>query len=189
MYYIFGYLTVGVLVLIFAVLQKRRQNGFVEGFTNAIMEDLHPERKRWRYRLLHEIIIPSLAGLLMIISWPYAIYVHVKYQQNEAIVEDEEEIPEPPVFAVEMKDLLEKTSRQEIEAKEIIFDPLGAVPNLPFGHLNASWQQFIANMESGDTLWTFSALWKAEWGRPETRQGYAIVRDATIPHHYVTKYS
>jgi len=189
MYYIFGYLTVGILVLIFAVIQQRRKHGFAEGFTKAIMEDIHPERKHWRYRLLHEIVIPSLAGLLMIISWPYAIYIHVKSQQKEAIVEDEEEIPGPPAFAVEMKDLLEQSTRQEIEAKEIIFDPLGAVPNVPFGHLNASWQKFIANLESGDTLWTFSAPWNITWYEPETRFGYAIVRDTTIKHHYVTKYS
>jgi len=188
MTYLVTYLAIGVVVLLLALLQDHMQKSFASDFKKAIMESLHPERKHWRYRLLHGMIVPTLSGLLVIVIWPFAIYVFINTLRNR-IKDEADEFLVKPEFAVEKTHLVKQTSLQEIEANELIFDPLGAVPSVPFGHLNASWQQFIANMESGDTLWTFSALWKAEWGRPETRQGYAIVRDATIPHHYVTKYS
>jgi hypothetical protein len=44
-----------------------------------------------------------------------------------------------PQFAVQPGDLLELLSVEEIEQREQVFDPLGAVAELPFGHLNDAW--------------------------------------------------
>ena len=98
----------------------------------------------------------------------------------------EEEIPIEPQFAVDKTHLVEQISLQEIETNELVFDPMDAVPNIPFGHLNASWQAFITDMEPNDSLWTFSAPWKSDWGQPEDRKGYAIIRNNAIAKHYVT---
>jgi len=187
MYYLYGYLLIGVVVLLFAILQQRRQKNFVSDFSKTILENLHPERKLWRYRLLHEITLPSLAGLLIIVSWPIAIHIHFKLQRKKELADDEE-FPDPPKFSVLKENLVEKTTRSEIEAKEIVYDPMGAAPNVPFGHLNTSWQHYIVNLEPSDAIWTFSAPWEPQWGSTELRMGYAIVRDSTIPHHYVTRY-
>lgn len=187
MNYLIGYLAVGIVVLLFAILQQRRQKNFASDFSKAVLENLHPERKHWRYRLLHEFIIPALTGLLMIVAWPIAIYIHFKLQRERQLA-DEEEFPEPPKFAVEKSHLLQLTSPLEIMAKEMVFDPKGAVPEFPFGHLNTAWLQFNDKLEFRDEVWTFSAPWRSESGQPEIRIGYAIVRNGTIPHHYVTRY-
>lgn len=42
--------------------------------------------------------------------------------------------------------LLEKLPREEIEARELINDPLQAVPNLPFGHPNDVWCRLLEQL-------------------------------------------
>ena len=65
---------------------------------------------------------------------------------------------------------------EEIEIAEAVSDPLGAVPPLPFGHLNAAWSRFKSGLVQGDTIWRFAAQWDGEWGTPEIREGYVIAR-------------
>ena len=85
-----------------------------------------------------------------------------------------------PQFAVERADLLEPLSLQDIEQRERISDPLHAVPDLPFGHLNAAWAAFLMKSGSGGYLWAFTAIRKADWGSVETLSGYAAVRGDSI---------
>ena len=89
-------------------------------------------------------------------------------------------------FAVTEGDLLEKLSIPEIEARERIVDPMGAVPNLPFGHLNAAWLKFKTAMEPHDSLSSFSARWLPGWGREEILVGYVIVSGDRIGAHFLT---
>lgn len=99
------------------------------------------------------------------------------------------EISEPgkeEEFAVEQEHLIAQQDLNEIEARERVTDPLGAVPELPFGHLNAAWLAFNAKLEPGDSFWTFSAQWKPSWGREEMREGYVIVRLDGIGPYFLT---
>ena len=89
-------------------------------------------------------------------------------------------------FAVTEGDLLEKLSVPEIEARERIVDPMGAVPDAPFGHLNVAWLKFKTAMEPHDSLSSFSARWSTNWGREETLAGYVIVRGDRIGAHFLT---
>ena len=185
MTYLIVYLAIGIAVLLFSLTQQHMQKGFASDLAKIVAGELHPERRLWRYRLMHGMIVPTLAGLLMIVIWPFAIYLFINTQRNRA-KDMEEEIPIEPQFAVDKTHLVEQISLQEIETNELVFDPMDAVPNIPFGHLNASWQAFITDMEPNDSLWTFSAPWKSDWGQPEDRKGYAIVRNNAIAKHYVT---
>ena len=54
-------------------------------------------------------------------------------------------------------------------------DPLGAVPDLPFGHLNAAWEKLKAGMRPGDTVAVFVAHWEED-GVMWERRGYAVIR-------------
>jgi hypothetical protein len=49
------------------------------------------------------------------------------------------DLVERPAFRVRTEDLQRRMSIGEIESAEVIRDPLGAVPELPFGHLNRPW--------------------------------------------------
>jgi hypothetical protein len=87
-------------------------------------------------------------------------------------------------FAVEREHLLERLSIQQIERREIVTDPLGAVPQLPFGHLNATWLRFLKSLTDNAEIWSFSALWRKRWGGEELRCGYVAVSQG-LPGNYL----
>lgn len=87
------------------------------------------------------------------------------------------ELPEEREFAVEREHLLELLTAQEIEMREVVTDPLKAVPEVPFGHLNRAWQDFLKGHADGAELWSFSALWQTTCGTQGMRRGYAVVQD------------
>lgn len=93
---------------------------------------------------------------------------------------------EEPEFAVTRNDLQTQLNIQEIEQMEMVFDPLGAAPNVPFGHLNTAWKKFCEGLEPHDNLWSFAVHWTSSWGSKDIRQGYAIVRGEEIGSHFIT---
>lgn len=202
MYYLNGYMSIGIVVLLFAIRQKHNLRNLILHFSKVAEEIMNPVRTSWHDRLLHNIVIPAITALVFVCIWPIAIRIFFESPREWVLDEDkelpdpfgkydlhdEDWFPEPLYFAIGRGNLVQQTSLQDIEASERIFDPLGAAPNVPFGHLNASWQQFIANLKPGDVIWLFSAPWQQSWGQREIRHGYAIVRDTTIPHLYITRY-
>lgn len=84
-------------------------------------------------------------------------------------------------YALAPDELQERLTVREIEAREMIRDPLNAVPDLPFGHLNAAWRRFLDDQVEYDELWSFSTLHEAR----EPRTGYAKVRDGKPISHFV----
>ena len=87
---------------------------------------------------------------------------------------------------MERSHLQERLTVPQIEAREVVTDPLGAFPNLPFGHLNAAWKSFINTAGVGDEIWSFTAPWQTTWGRKEVRAGYVIVRDGAPTANMLT---
>ncbi len=53
---------------------------------------------------------------------------------------------------------------------------MSAVPDLPFGHLNAAWQAFVDKRPPKAVLCTFACDWTTEWGTTFARQGYVLVQ-------------
>lgn len=99
---------------------------------------------------------------------------------------DGTEIEEEREFAIEHQHLQERVTVQEVERREAVTDPLKAVPDLPFGHLNAAWQKFLNDSADGGELWSFSARWQMTWGRDELRAGYVVVRGGVPGAHFLT---
>lgn len=134
-------------------------------------------------KFLEWVLAPFVAITLVILGWPFLIYFEIKGRLY----------PTPPyvekVFQVEREHLGTPVDISDIEAKEKVIDPLGAVPDLPFGHLNTAWREFTAQMADGDRLWTFSAKWQSDWGNPELRDGYVIVKpDAGLGEFFMTRW-
>ena len=50
-------------------------------------------------------------------------------------------------FRIRRRDLRYAFTQAEIEARECVYDPLGAVPALPFGHLNPAWRRYADTLE------------------------------------------
>ena len=155
-----GDLVAGALLLaLLAVLVRHLRHRRRRSHVDAALKDaLRPERRAWRLPVRQDRRLGTLA-----------------------------EIAPPRAFAVQRADLRERLSLADAEARERVHDPLQAVPNLPFGHLNTAWKALcrdwrdgvadaVGDADTGDELWSFSTLWEDDRGWREQRGGYVIVR-------------
>lgn len=191
---IIGYAAIGVLAfIVIAAAHYFSTSGTREASIHDVLKEVRraqnecndPDRPVWKRRIeyaLEKIVAPALAILLVVAAWPLAIWWKAREiwfsQGTEPTMEKE--------FAVEREHLLERQDLDALEAREVVTDPLGAVPGLPFGHLNRAWLNFKAGREPGDSIWTFSARWKLKWGGEAIREGYAIVRLDGVGPHFLT---
>jgi hypothetical protein len=185
--YLYGYLVIGVasliVILITHLASRQRESEFVRGMKDAF----HPERKTWRYRILNDFVVIPLAALAVVIVWPIAFYMKGKdiWGEKETPLTDFKEAKKE--FAVAQADLVETLSMQEIESRESISDPMGGVPEAPFGHLNVAWLKFKAQLEPTDYLSSFSARWENSWGEEDILTGYVIVCGSHLGAHFLTE--
>jgi hypothetical protein len=132
-------------------------------------------------------VVPVLAAIALVIVWPVAAYMKGKdvfdKRRRAASASVEGDIPLGRAFGVERKFEVERSHLQEcltvaqIEDRERVTDPLGAVPDLPFGHLHAAWKTFISQASEDDEIWSFTRPWETRWGHKEVRAGYTLMRD------------
>jgi hypothetical protein len=181
--YVYWYLGIGVAVLAVVYgahqLTKEKESESLR----ELLEAVNPDRKKLSYRILNNLVAPVLAAILVVAVWPVAVYMKVKEmlkKKDGAGVEEERE------FAVERQHLLERLTVQEVEKREVVTDPLKAAPELPFGHLNGAWKQFLDGQPEGGELWSFSARWQTTWGRKELRSGYVMVQNGAPGAHFLT---
>lgn len=122
------------------------------------------------------LIAPGLAVAIVVLAWPVVLALRVKHALEHRYAEL---VPQPEVFTVRPDELLEHLTIAQIEAREMVTDPLNAVPNLPFGHLNAIWEPFRDALESAEVVWSFSSRRQKAPGFWELRSGYVVVREAS----------
>jgi hypothetical protein len=197
MIYLYGYLAIGVVVLalVFGAhwLTKKDESEAL----NELLTALHPERATLSYRILDKWVVPVLAAIAIVIVWPVAAYLKGKdvleKRRRAASASVEGDIPLGCAFGVERKFEVERSHLQErltvaqIEARERVTDPLGAVPDLPFGHLHAAWKDFISQSSADDEIWSFTRPWETQWGHKEVRAGYTLIRDGAPVAYLWTK--
>lgn len=127
--------------------------------------------------------VAVLAAVAGVVAWPAALYMKGKEifgKKSESALDEERQ------FAVGCSHLQECLTVLQIETREVVTDPLGAVPDLPFGHLNAAWKAFVEDVGADDELWSFTAPWQTKWGRKEIRTGYVVVRGGVPAFHFLT---
>ena len=183
MIYLSWYLGIGVVVLI-VVYAAHHLNG--RGALNSkseLLDALRPERKTRRYRILSGIVAPAFAATVIVFAWPIAIGLELK---RVRALRAYEAAAKPEGFAVHETDLERSFTLAEIEDRERVVDPMGAVPDLPFGHLNPAWRRFVDLQASGDTAWSFSTRRKSALGREEWCRGYVWVRAGSRGPVFVT---
>jgi hypothetical protein len=180
---LYWYLGIGAVVMIlmltFQKLTKKKDDDSLSGG----LADLRAQRKKLWFRLVGDVLGPALVVTLILPFWPVLVFFKLK----ELVFGEPDRGPiDDPEFAVTRDDLLMPLSIPEIEQREIVFDPLGAAPNVPFGHLNTAWKRFCEGTDPLDSLWSFTARWTSEWGSKDFRQGYVIVRGEEIGRHFIT---
>ena len=99
---------------------------------------------------------------------------------------DKQRRSEERIFAPTPADLRTRLGVAEIESNEMILDPLGGVPQLPFGHLNEAWRSFLANLPLGAEFWSYAVVWENRWRAREQREGYVIVVSGKIETFFET---
>lgn len=134
-------------------------------------------------QFMHIFFTNTLTYLLLQIFFPFTwpLLLVIKVKENK-IAEEEEKSK----FHIEFKDLIQKFDRKEIESKEIVHDPLEAVPPLPFGYLHKAWLAYCEQIEAEDDLWSFSATWTNHWSSKEQIEGYVAVRNGAIGPYFRT---
>ncbi|MCB1954141.1 MAG: hypothetical protein KDG55_00610 [Rhodocyclaceae bacterium] len=169
MTWLLGYLMVGMVVISTAVVMKRRS-------TDKAMPSLSKPHSRHEqppscWANARECSGIALGVLLFTPFWPYVMFKElVGANRSNA---NETSLPKP--FAVGREDLQWKTTIEEIERAARVQDPLGAVPDVPFGHLNAAWVAFRGQLTASDEVWTFVSRTERAFGIAEMREGHVIV--------------
>lgn len=139
----------------------------------ALIKASDPRSKTLWYQIRARVLAPVLASIAMVLLWPTALWWRFqRWQQDREL----RRYRESRVFKVCKEHLQERLSISDIEQREIVQDPLRAVPELPFGHLHAIWCDVKSSVKTGDDLWSFSTTWDDDWGRPELRKGYVVWR-------------
>ena len=183
MIYLAGYLAVGVVILAVVFISHRLTTKDESQSLKGLLDAVNPERKTLRYRILNNVVVPVLAGVAVVAVWPVVIVMKIKEMFSKSA---ETPVEEEKAFAVARGDLLERMAIRDIEGREGVVDPMGAVPDLPFGHLNAAWMKFLTGVGPEDAIWLFSSNWTNTWGRNEVRAGYVVVHGDSIGPHFLT---
>ena len=146
-----------------------------------------PQPKNWGQYLLEWAMYP-----LIWLAWPLALLIAVQallkqrgiewnpfpwgksLKPSSANLEDK--------FICHFTDLVEAIEPVKAEATSFVKDPLGRVPNLPFGHLHLGWSHLLSQLEPTDTLWRFKS---PKRGRQDACSGYAVVRQRQVIAEYI----
>lgn len=177
------YLGIGAIVLVMAWGQ-RWWGEWRDWRTGAGRADLsHAAAGAPRHRVPVEFLAPAIISLGVVLAWPLLVVLVVRSWLAPTV-----SVPAKvePTFAVAPGDLVEALTVQDIERRERVSDPLGAVPDLPFGHLNPAWRRFLDGLEPADRIWSFRTLW-APYRDPAVHLGYAGVRDGVVVAHLLVE--
>lgn len=189
--WLFTYLTMGVIsfpvLRLFVYLFHRKESPSV--WVQEVMAALEKEKTNWERVQKSLIWFGTLA--IYIALWPLgvaaAIYALFFEKQPAPYTSGE------PDFTCKKKDLLKRVTALEVESQSYVSDPLGRVPDLPFGHLHQGWVNLLAQLEPGDQLWSFKTKgWSSsnpdypKYSKPQNiSSGFAIVRSKKVAAEFI----
>ncbi len=176
--YLQGYGALGAVTCVaficFAVPRATKSSALLQAISPP-----PPPKQPLISRVLKNVFSKMCAVAIMVSLWPL-VWTAAAFMLYEKIVEKNRR--KNAVFCVKRKHLKELTEIHTVEKNNLIHDPLNSVPNLPFGHLNSVWSQFLARQPQGAQLWSFECSWLGPLGNPELRTGYVWLLDKTIHH-------
>jgi hypothetical protein len=163
-------------VVISHVWRKHRQ---ASALTDAL-KSLNPSRQRFWYRVLEDVVVPGLAFILVWLVWPAAIgFKFFEMYQKKDAAANSERLAKAKVFVLKEEALVREMTVAEIEQANMVIDPLGAAPNLPFGHLHAVWVEFRDGLGVGETVHLFESVGPNAF-RKQLIWGYAVCKAGRV---------
>ncbi len=90
-----------------------------------------------------------------------------------------------------IEDLVERVDPHSVAASNLIKDPLGRTPSVPFGHLNPGWMRLINDYKASDALWSFEIkpVMSGNYEIRSFKRGYALVREGKVIDELVIEWS
>lgn len=184
---VLAYLAFGTLYLIIIKLARHLSRNSIMGqisATNTLPEKSETARGQsvWMYgKSIAQSVLQTLPQLVL---WPIFMFVNVVLLFRDEHRHENESGIDP--MSLGMQHRQELLTQQEIEARETVWDPLCAVPNVPFGHLNDAWQRFIEQRSGNDELWSFTYR---ELGYLGGRQvfGYMLVENLKLVAYFISE--
>jgi hypothetical protein len=140
-----------------------------------------------RQRIVEQCIVKPLAAVAVVVAWPIALGLLFNERMRDRRMTSRVSSSDEEGFTPTREHLIERMTREAIEARERVTDPLGAAPDVPFGHLNPLWQVFADNIEAGDELWRFEARIASDWEFVTIHCGYARLRHGRVLQHLTTE--
>lgn len=87
-----------------------------------------------------------------------------------------------------IRDLGRKMTVSDAEQQNLVLDPLGAVPDLPFGHFAMRWLEFRGDMPVDGSIWWFDTIGSDKWGREHIARGYAVRKWWWVDRVFLTEF-
>ena len=123
--------------------------------------------------------------------WPLALLIALHTLMFEKLVPYQPS--NEPSFICKKESLIRQVDLVEVESSSYVTDPLGRVPNVPFGHLHQGWINLLAQLEPSDQLWSFKTKgWVADqlnspkYLKPRNvSSGFAIVRQKKVVAEFI----
>ena len=148
--WLYVYLGIGAATTLFflGLTYKERPSKFVKDMRSALGYGKTLKDH------LQDGLVYSIASIVVVIGWPgFLVWAFLKKLRERR----ERMKGEEPTFICKPEYLIRKVSLIEAEQENIITDPLGLTPKLPFGHLNAAWAQFLGEFgfDESAELWYF----------------------------------
>lgn len=169
-------LVVCLTVMISHWLSKRRESDFARD----LLKTLNPRRTDFLSRVLDDFIFPVLAFCAIWLVWPLAIGLRIKeiIDKKKATTQIKA-AKEEKVFVVQEAELNKQVTIAEVEQQNVIVDPMEAVPQVPFGYLNAKWVAFRDSLAPDETLWEYESS-RTEVPDAQSVWGYAVKTDGKV---------
>lgn len=139
---------------------------------------------------LGDVVVYTIAALSVCFAWPaFLVWAYLE-SRREAAREIERNQPD---FCCLPQHLIKEVNPIDAEITSYVIDPLGAVPSLPFGHLNKAWVNFLVNMTDDDEqMWSFyipkgSESGKHRFATTSDIRGFAKVKNGQILDEFITE--
>lgn len=181
-----GVITFPVLRLLVYVFHRKESPSV---WAQEVMKALEKEKTRGD-RVKKTIVWFGMIMLFCLI-WPIALLIaaHATFVDKPARHYSSDE----PRFTCQKDSLIKQVNPLEVEAASYVSDPLGRVPNLPFGHLHQGWINLLAQLEPTDQLWSFATKgWSIKPGHSpkyskpcDVYSGFAIVRNKKVVAEFI----
>jgi len=207
--WLIAYFVVGAVVMaLLWTFWASNLNSFARERT-AVMEQRADQHKSLAQKLLERRLIPALALLFGWLVWPALLvarlWVALRQRNDPALWSlsgdldlnadsgamtkvSDDFFTSPHDRVILAKERIKRLNTDEIENGHLIDDPLGAVPALPFGHLNPVWRHLQTQLTSGRELWRFRSERVGRLKEFQAFEGYAVFDGGTYIDHMVTDF-